>query len=491
MDFLNQTIDKYKLVRLIGEGGMAYVYEGIHERLGTRVAVKILNPVLSVNQQIRIRFENEVKLLASLDHPNIIKVIHYEETPHVLAIVMEYLSGNDLNTSLQRKEPFTKERIKHIFSQIMSAFQYAHRNGVVHRDIKPSNIFITESGQVKILDFGIAKIYGTGADMTSTGTQMGTPVYMSPEQVKGDRSIDHRSDIYSLGVTFYTLLNGKPPYDSLITSQFDIFNQIVYQPLPPIKGHEEFSAFIEKAVEKDRQLRFQSIDEMIIAFEKIVGKSDHAKSGTLISTSNTVSAPTIIDSTTASSITSTASLPAGISTSRRSSNGTKIALFITLGVLGLGLLIGITMFIYSRIDSSSEGSTYYSGDRSESSESDDDDTEMNEAEYPATSNDYITDTVMPSQMNEQEEPIEEQYEPAYHQLSFNQNENLCVVYVYVDDIYIGQSSYEEPLIYLINEGRHHIVYRSALTDDMDIIEDFYAYIDEDMFFEDVGELCDE
>jgi len=269
MDFLNQTIGKYKLIRLIGEGGMAYVYEGVHERLGTRVAVKILNPVLSVNEQIRIRFENEVKLLASLDHPNIIKVIDYDEAPGRLAIIMEYLSGSDLNRILNSGKEISFEKINRLFVQIMSAFQYAHRNGIVHRDIKPSNIFITENDQVKILDFGIAKIYGTGADMTSTGTQMGTPVYMSPEQVKGDRSIDHRSDIYSLGVTFFTMLNGKPPYDTVNTSQFEIFNQIVYQALPALSRCQEFEAFIAKAVQKDRELRYQSIDEMMIAFDAV------------------------------------------------------------------------------------------------------------------------------------------------------------------------------------------------------------------------------
>jgi serine/threonine protein kinase len=271
MDFINQTIGKYKLIRKIGEGGMAYVYEGIHEKLETRVAVKILNPVLSVNQQIRIRFENEVKLLASLDHPNIIRVIDYDESPGRLAIIMEYLTGSDLSTILKTRGAFSPENVKDIFRQIMSAFQYAHEQGIVHRDIKPSNIFITEKGQVKILDFGIAKIFGTGDDMTSTGAQIGTLIYMSPEQVKGDKSIDHRSDIYSLGVTLYSMLKGKPPYNPSVSSHYEISHQIVTQPLPRLDTNSPFASFIENAVEKDRNSRYQSLYEMMEAFENISG----------------------------------------------------------------------------------------------------------------------------------------------------------------------------------------------------------------------------
>jgi serine/threonine protein kinase len=204
-------VGKYKLIRIIGEGGMASVYEAEHEILGTKAAVKILNPMLSGNAQIRDRFRNEAKLMASLDHPNITKVIDFVDQPNQLSIVMEFLNGEDLQKKIKRSGAILPDEVKELFNQILSAFQYAHENGVVHRDIKPSNIFILPDGRVKILDFGIAKLYGQGNEMTQTGTQMGTPIYMSPEQVKGDKSIDYRSDIYSLGVTMFYALNGNPP----------------------------------------------------------------------------------------------------------------------------------------------------------------------------------------------------------------------------------------------------------------------------------------
>ena len=260
---INTTIGKYKITRLIGEGGMASVYEAEHEMLGTKVAIKVLNPILSANAQIKERFRNEAKLLASLDHPNITKVIDFDEQPQQLSIVMEFLNGEDLNDKIKRNGPLSEKEITDVFSQALSAFQYAHEKGIVHRDIKPSNIFILPNGFVKILDFGIAKLFGQGNEMTQTGTQMGTPIYMSPEQVKADKSIDHRSDIYSLGVTMFYAINGKPPYNSNTDSQFEIFNKIVYEPLTLSGIHNRFEAIIEKACAKDRDERYQSCEDFL------------------------------------------------------------------------------------------------------------------------------------------------------------------------------------------------------------------------------------
>ena len=267
---IGNNIGKYKIIRLIGEGGMASVYEAEHEMLGTKVAVKVLNPILSANTQIRERFKNEAKMMASFNHPNITKIIDFDDQPHQLSIVMEFLEGEDLNDKIKRYGPLSQKEVKDIFVQTLSAFQYAHEKGVVHRDIKPSNIYVQPNGQVKILDFGIAKLFGQGNEMTQTGTQMGTPIYMSPEQVKADKSIDHRSDIYSLGVTLYFALNGKPPYNTDILSQFDIFNKIVYEQLPELQGQGAFIELIKKATQKDREQRFQSCKEWIHAAENYV-----------------------------------------------------------------------------------------------------------------------------------------------------------------------------------------------------------------------------
>jgi len=274
---IESKIGKYKIIRLIGEGGMASVYEAEHEMLGTQVAVKVLNPVLSANAQIRERFMNEAKLMASFNHPNITRIIDFDEQPHQLSIVMEFLEGEDLNDKIKRNGPLGQQEVKDIFIQTLSAFQYAHEKGVVHRDIKPSNVYVLPNGHVKILDFGIAKLFGQGNEMTQTGTQIGTPIYMSPEQVKADKSIDHRSDIYSLGVTMFYALHGKPPYNSDTDSQFDIFSKIVYEPLPVSSISGDFTELILKACNKNREERFQSCEEWLITLNQIYSKNEDKK----------------------------------------------------------------------------------------------------------------------------------------------------------------------------------------------------------------------
>jgi serine/threonine protein kinase len=258
---INKTIGKYKIIRLIGEGGMASVYEAEHEMLGTKVAIKVLSPVLSSNSQIRERFRNEAKLMASLNHPNIVKVLDFDDKQDRLSIVMELLDGEDLSEKIKKNGALSENEINNIFDQILSACQFAHEKGIVHRDIKPSNIYVLPNGEVKILDFGIAKLFGQGNEMTQTGTQIGTPIYMSPEQVKADKSIDHRSDIYSIGVTLYFALSGKLPYDVGSSSQFDIFNKIVHESLPTVLSNRFLNETIQKSCQKNRENRFQSCIE--------------------------------------------------------------------------------------------------------------------------------------------------------------------------------------------------------------------------------------
>lgn len=240
---------------------MATVYEAQHELLGTRVAIKVLHPILSANADIKERFRNEAKLMASLNHPNITKVIDFDEQPGQLSIVMELLEGEDLSQKVKRSGPVPSNEIKNIYTQVLSASQYAHEKGIVHRDIKPSNIFILRDGQVKILDFGIAKLFGQGNEMTQTGMQFGTPNYMSPEQVRSEKAIDHRSDIYSLGVTLFFAINEKPPFDSNTKSQFEIFNKIVSEPIPVTAIDPSWGKMISKACQKDKERRYQSCKE--------------------------------------------------------------------------------------------------------------------------------------------------------------------------------------------------------------------------------------
>ena len=273
MENINKKIGNYTITRKIGEGGMASVYEGVHEKLGTKVAIKILSPILARNPQLRQRFENEANFMASLSHPHITRVLDVEEKDDTLAIIMDLLDGEDLDARVKRTGPLSTDEVKIIFTQVMHAFDYAHSKGIVHRDIKPANIFIDKANQVKILDFGIAKLFGTGNEMTQTGTQMGTPVYMSPEQVRGEKSIDHRSDIYALGVTLYFLLTGNTPYESAEDSSYEIFTKIINEPIPSLENNPILDAIIQKATSKDRNTRYQAVDEMLKELEE----SDNTK----------------------------------------------------------------------------------------------------------------------------------------------------------------------------------------------------------------------
>ena len=274
MENINKKIGNYIITRKIGEGGMASVYEGVHEKLGTKVAIKLLSPILARNPQLRQRFENEANFMASLSHPHITRVLDVEEKDDTLAIIMDLLEGEDLDARVKRTGPLSTTEVKMIFTQVLNAFDYAHSKGIVHRDIKPANIFIDKANQVKILDFGIAKLFGTGNEMTQTGTQMGTPVYMSPEQVKGEKSIDHRSDIYALGVTLYFTLTAKAPYESSEESSFEIFTKIVNEAIPSLDNNPTFDVIIKKAVSKDRNERYQTVLEMLKELDTSVSTSN-------------------------------------------------------------------------------------------------------------------------------------------------------------------------------------------------------------------------
>lgn len=257
-------IFNYKITRLIGAGGMAKVYEAIHDKFeNRRVAIKILDPVLSANEEIRHRFENEAKIMASLDHPNIVKVLDYTEASSVLAIVMEYLEGVTLSDYVKKNGPMPTAEASKLMCTILEAFEFAHKHGVVHRDVKPSNIHLSNTMQPKIMDFGIAKLLTVDDNLTRTGTQMGTPTYMSPEQVRDVKDIDKRSDIYSLGVTFYFMLSGAAPYNTATLSTFDIYNKIVHEPLPPISHALAFSNVVAKATAKNPADRYPNCLAMV------------------------------------------------------------------------------------------------------------------------------------------------------------------------------------------------------------------------------------
>lgn len=224
-----KNINGYTLTELLGTGGMAEVWLA-ENKLGKTAAVKVLLSKFRADDNIKPRFYTEAKVMVALNHPYIRQVYDYGEIDGRPAIVMEYLEGNDLKARMKRGQRFSDEELKKWWNQLVDALNYTHQKGIVHRDIKPGNIFVDKQGNVKLLDFGIAKVRES-ISATQTGQKLGTLMYMSPEQVKDSKSIDYHTDIYSLAVTFVHLVSGKAPYDSDSSSDFEISEQIVYKPL--------------------------------------------------------------------------------------------------------------------------------------------------------------------------------------------------------------------------------------------------------------------
>ncbi len=215
-DFANRTLGEFRLLRLLGRGGMAEVYLADQTSLSRKVALKILRPELKANSVFLKRFEREARAAASLSHPNIVQVflVGKEEGFHFIA--QEYVKGLNLREYIRRKGPPNAQMGLHFTKQILLALDRAGTAGIVHRDIKPENILITQKGVIKVADFGLAQlaqpdVRTSAVELTQVGTTMGTPLYMSPEQVHGQK-LDQRSDLYSLGVTCFHMLAGEPPF---------------------------------------------------------------------------------------------------------------------------------------------------------------------------------------------------------------------------------------------------------------------------------------
>ena len=261
---LNQQIQNYKILSPLGEGGMAKVYLAEHNLLGSNTAIKLLNKEFTHNDNIRKRFLAEAKSMARMSHPNIIKVSDLIDDGDTVAFVMEYVDGETLKEYIERKVKLSDEEIKSIFSQMLEAVGYVHKQNLVHRDIKPSNFMIDPEGKVKLMDFGIAKntdANSTEYTQTGTGMQMGTPMYMSPEQITETKSVTSQSDIYSLGVVLWQMVTGEKPYDTKTLSTFQLQTKIVHEDLP--KTNTKWDLIIEKSTEKEMKARFENYNSVL------------------------------------------------------------------------------------------------------------------------------------------------------------------------------------------------------------------------------------
>jgi eukaryotic-like serine/threonine-protein kinase len=213
LDLSDCTLDEFRILRRLGAGGMAQVYLAEQTSLKRNVAIKVMRSDFGEDETHRKRFEHEARAAAGLNHPNIVQVFAVGESENVQYIAQEYVQGVNLRQYLQKKKPPSAHVAIHLMKQVSSALHAAHQAGIVHRDIKPENIMVTRRMVAKVTDFGLAQLTlgGERVNLTQMGVTMGTPLYMSPEQVNG-ASVDARSDLYSMGVTFYHLLAGNPPF---------------------------------------------------------------------------------------------------------------------------------------------------------------------------------------------------------------------------------------------------------------------------------------
>lgn len=274
---IGKTISHYQIIEKIGEGGMGIVYKAKDTTLERTVAIKFLPRQTATQAEERQRFYIEAKAAAALNHPNIATTHAIEEVEDDVFIVMEYIEGQELKQKIDAG-PLPVEDAIHIILQIANGLQEAHKKGIVHRDIKSANIMLTGSGQIKIMDFGLAKVRG-GAQVTQIGTTLGTAAYMSPEQARGE-DVDHRTDIWSLGVVLYETIAGQLPFKGHYEQAvlYSILNEDPESITCLRRGvPTELEAIMNKALAKSPNERYQQVDGMLIDLN-VLGKELETKS---------------------------------------------------------------------------------------------------------------------------------------------------------------------------------------------------------------------
>lgn len=275
--------ERYEIVELLGSGGMGWVARALDRRLdNTELVLKFLHSHLVEDEELFQRFKNEIRLMRELTHPNIVRTFDYgEDGERGYYITMEYVKGRTLGQLLkaERGKGLPFDEIAHILYHIASGMAYAHAQGVIHRDLKPDNILIDEMGEAKISDFGLARSLIGEHNLTQTGNTVGTPNYMSPEQLQGE-PLDHRCDIYSFGILAYEGCSGKRPFES--ENYLDLAKQHMFFPLPKMGTTNTdipvwFQGFLEQCTHKKRDKRIQSFEEigtLLLPF------ADYSKSNT-------------------------------------------------------------------------------------------------------------------------------------------------------------------------------------------------------------------
>jgi serine/threonine protein kinase len=281
-NLIGQSFGRYHILEQLGEGGMAVVYKAFDTRLERNVAIKVILPSREQNEKFLKRFEREARALAQQSHPNIVKVLDYGDHDGVPYLVMEYIPGGTLKQKLGK--PIAWQEAARLLAPIARALEYAHQQKIIHRDVKPANILLTQSGEPMLSDFGIAKILEgeETVDLTGTGVGIGTPEYMAPEQGVG-QAVDHRADIYALGVVFYEMVTGRKPYQA--DTPMAVMLKKVTEPLPrPRQFAPDLPDSVESilliALARSPENRYREMNDFAAALEGLSAGVVEKKKGT-------------------------------------------------------------------------------------------------------------------------------------------------------------------------------------------------------------------
>jgi len=265
---VGENVGPYRIIEQFGQGGMATVFKAYHASLDRYVALKALHPAFNQDPNFEARFQREARVVAKLEHPNIVPIYDYAEHEKRPYLVMKFIEGITLKARMDQG-PLTSDEITRIVEAVGSALEYAHKHGVLHRDIKPSNVLLASDGQIYLADFGLARIAQSGESTLSSDMIMGTPQYISPEQAMGKADLDHRTDLYSFGVMLYEMVVGKVPFNA--DTPFSIIHDHIFSPLPlPRTTNPDVPEAVErvllKALAKERDDRFEDAGQLISAF---------------------------------------------------------------------------------------------------------------------------------------------------------------------------------------------------------------------------------
>ena len=273
-----ESVGPYRIIAQLGQGGMATVFKAYHPALDRYVAIKVLHPAFMEDSGFLARFQREAKVVARLDHPNVVPIYDFADHEGRPYLVMKFIEGETLKARMVRG-PLERDEGLRIIGRIGDGLAYAHIQGILHRDIKPSNVLLSPEGAVYLADFGLARIAQAGESTLSSDQMLGTPQYISPEQARGEKNLDAGTDIYSFGVVLYELVVGRVPFSA--DTPFSIIHDHIYKPLPMPRSinptvPEPVERVLLKALNKSRKDRYAKVEDLVSAFREAVSQGPSA-----------------------------------------------------------------------------------------------------------------------------------------------------------------------------------------------------------------------